>query len=211
MFKKVLLPINIKQFDGTINLDSVKKFLTDNKDNEDVKAYLLGLNPYTVEGVQKFLGENAQGKSWLDSEKDKHSVKSLETWKTNNLQKLIDDEVAKRNPSKTPEQLELEKLRKEIEDERKARNREALVNKALKVAKDKNLPDGIIDFFIAEDEDGTTANLTKLEEEYSKAVKDAVDAKFKESGRHIEPSGGSSSGGGAIDIGSLAAEVSIRN
>lgn len=209
MFKKILLPINIKQFDGTINLETVKKFLTDNKDNDEVRAYLSGLNPLTVDGVQKFLRESADGKSWLDSEKDKHSGKSLDTWKANNLQKLIDDEVAKRNPTKTPEQIELEKLRKEIEDERKARNRETLVNKALKVAKEKNLPDGIIDFFIAEDEDGTTANLSKLEEEYNKAVQAAVDAKFKENGRQIDNSSGGF-GGGAIDIDSLASEISIR-
>ncbi|NRG43521.1 DUF4355 domain-containing protein [Bacillus sp. CRN 9] len=209
MFKKVLLPINIKQFDGAVNLDVVKKFLTDNKDKDEVKAYLSGLNPITVDGVQKFLRESADGKSWLDSEKDKHSGKSLETWKANNLQKLIDDEVAKQNPSKSPEQIKIEELTKKIEDAEKARNRESLVNKALKVAKEKNLPDGIIDFFIAEDEDGTTANLSKLEEEYNKAVQAAVDAKFKENGRQIDNSSGGF-GGGAIDIDSLASEISIR-
>ncbi|WP_433958852.1 DUF4355 domain-containing protein [Cytobacillus horneckiae] len=209
MFKKVLLPINIKQFDGAVNLDVVKKFLTDNKDKDEVKVYLSGLNPITVDGVQKFLRESADGKSWLDSEKDKHSGKSLETWKANNLQKLIDDEVAKQNPSKSPEQIKIEELTKKIEDAEKARNRESLVNKALKVAKEKNLPDGIIDFFIAEDEDGTTANLSKLEEEYNKAVKAAVDEKFKENGRQIDNSSGGF-GGGAIDIDSLASEISIR-
>lgn len=209
MFKKILLPINIKQFDDSITLDDVKKFFTDNQNNEEVKAYLLGLNPITVEGVKKFVAESAEGKAWLDSEKDKHSSKSLETWKTNNLQKLIDEEVAKRNPAKTPEQIELEKLRKEIEDERKSRTRQELVNKALKVADEKQLPKGVIDFFIAENEEDTLANLTKLEEEYSKSVQAAVDAKFKAGGRDIEPGGGSG-GSGAIDIGALANEVSIR-
>lgn len=209
MYTKSLLPVNIKQFDDGITLDDVKKFLADNQ-NDEVKAYLRGLNPYTVEGVQKFVKENADGRKWIDSEKDKHSAKSLETWKQNNLEKLIDEEVKKRNPDETPEQKELAKLRKEIEDERKARNREALVNKALKVAKEKSLPDGIIDFFIADDEENTLSNLTKLEEEYGKAVQAAVDAKFKEGGRIIEPGGGSA-GSGAIDIGTLANDVSIRN
>ena len=210
MFKKILLPVNIKQFDNAITLDAVKKFFADNQNNEEVKAYLLGLNPITVEGVKKFVTENAEAKAWLDSEKDKHSSKSLETWKTNNLQKLIDDEVAKRNPAKTPEQIELEKLRKEIEEERKSRTRQELVNKALKVADEKQLPKDIIDFFIADDEENTLANLSKLEEEYSKAVQAAVDAKFKAGGRDVE-TGSGSGGSGAIDIGALAAEVSIRN
>nr|WP_309101697.1 DUF4355 domain-containing protein [Fredinandcohnia onubensis] len=191
-----------------MNLEAVKKFLTDNKDNTEVKAYLGELSAPTVEGVKGFL-DTEEGKKLLQPRLDSYFTKGLETWKQNNLEKLITEEVNKRNPSKTPEQLELEKLRKEIEDERKARNREALVNKALKVAKDKNLPDGIIDFFIAEDEDGTTANLTKLEEEYTKAVQAAVDAKFKENGRDINQGGGGSLGG-AIDIGSLASEVNIR-
>lgn len=211
MFEKVFLPVNIKQFDEGITLDAVKKFLADNQQNADVQAYLQGLNPITVEGVQKFVRENADGRKWFDSEKDKHHSKALETWKTNNLDKLIDDEVKKRNPDKTPEQLELEKLRKEIEDERRARNREALVNKALKVAKEKSLPDGIIDFFIADNEENTLTNLTKLEEEYTKAVQAAVDAKFKANGRNPEPGTGGGSHTGTIDIGALANDVSIRN
>lgn len=208
MFRKVLLPVNIKQFDEGITLESVKKFISDNQQNAEVQAYLQGL--YTVEGVQTFVRENADGRKWFDSEKDKHHSKALETWKANNLEKLIDEEIKKRNPGKTPEQIEIEKLRKQIEDAERARNREALVNKALKVAKEKNLPDGIIDFFIADDEEGTMTNLTKLEEEYSRAVQAAVEAKFKENGRNIYQSteGGSA---GTIDIGSLAEEVSIRD
>lgn len=213
MFTKTytnFLPVNIKQFDDGITLDTVKKFLADNQTDE-VKAYLQGLNPYTVEGVQKYFKENADGRKWLDSEKDKHSAKGLETWKTNNLEKLIDEEVKKRNPDETPEQKELAKLRKEIEDERKARNREALVNKALKVADEKQLPKGVIDFFIADDEENTLSNLTKLEEEYGKAVQAAVDAKFKEGGRLIDHGTGGGGQTGAIDIGAIASEVSLRN
>lgn len=207
--KKVLLPLNIKQFDaGKLTLADIKKFLTDNKDQEEVRAYLGELSVPTSEGVKGFL-DTDEGKKLLQPRLDTHFNKSLETWKTNNLEKLITEEVNKRNPTKTPEQLELEKLRKEIDDERKARNRETLVNKALKVAKEKNLPDGLVDFFIGEDEEGTTSNLTKLEDEYTKAVQAAVDAKFKENGRTIDLSGGAG-GAGAIDIGSIAGEVSIR-
>lgn len=203
-----LFPVNIKQFDDSITLDAVKKFLS-NTDNEEVKAYLGELSAVSADKVKGFL-ETEEGKKLIQPKLDSHFTKGLETWKTNNLQKLIDDEVAKRNPAKTPEQLELEKLRKEIEDERKSRTRQELVNKALKVADEKQLPKGVIDFFIAEDEENTLSNLSKFEEEYSKAVQAAVDAKFKEGGRIIEPGGGSG-GADIIDIGSIASEVSIRN
>lgn len=207
--KMNLLPLNIKQFDASITLDAVKKFLSDNKDQDEVKGYLGELSAVSSDKVKGFL-DTEEGKKLLQPKLDSNFSKGLETWRANNLQKLIDDEVAKRNPSKTPEQLELEKLRKEIEDERKSRTRQELVNKALKVADEKQLPKGVIDFFIAENEEDTLTNLTKLEEEYSKTVQAAVDAKFKENGRSIDPGGGSG-GAGTIDIGSLAAEVSIRN
>lgn len=210
MLKKIILPVDIKQFDDGITLDVIKKFFTDNKDNPDVKAYLGELSAPTVEGVKGFL-DTEEGKKLLQPRLDAHFTKSLETWKTNNLEKLIDEEVRKRNPGKTPEQIELEKLRKEIEDERKARNREALVNKALKIADEKALPKGVIDFFVGEDEDGTISNLSKLEEEFNAAVTKAVEAKFKASGRDPESGNSGGNSGQVIDISSLANEVSLTN
>jgi hypothetical protein len=131
------------------------------------------------------------GKRLIQPRLDSYFTKGLETWKQNNLESLIDEEVKKRYPEKTPEQIEIEKLRKQIEDAEKARNRETLVNKALKVAKEKNLPDGVIDFFIGDDEKTTKANLAKFEEVYSKGVQAAIDEKFKNSGRQLPGQGGS--------------------
>ena len=52
-------------------------------------------------------------KSYLDSVKDKHFDKALETWKSNNLQTIINDEVLKATgKKKTPEQLKIEELEK---------------------------------------------------------------------------------------------------
>lgn len=202
------LPINIKQFDAAVTLDAVKKFLSDNKDQDAVKAYLGELSAVSADKVKGFL-DTEEGKKIVQPKLDAHFTKSLETWKTNNLETLINDEVNKRNPGKSPEQIKIEELTKKIEDAEKARNREALVNKALKVAKEKNLPDGVIDFFIGENEEGTIANLAKLEEEYTKAVQAAVDIKFKENGR-IVTTGGGGTNSGSIDIGALAADASIR-
>lgn len=191
-----------------MKLEDVKKFLEENKEQEDVKAYLGELSAVSADKVKGFL-DTDEGKRLLQPRLDSNFTKGLDTWKKNNLEAIIEEEVNKRNPQKTPEQIELEKLRKEIEDERKARNRESLVNKALKVADEKALPKGIIDFFIADDEENTLTNLSKLEEEYSKAVQSAVDSKFKEHGRDIDQGSGTHSQ--SIDINKLAAEANIRN
>jgi Domain of unknown function (DUF4355) len=190
-----------------MNLEEVKKFLEENKEDAEVQAFLKELSRPTEESVKEFL-DSYQGKKVLQPYLDRHFTKSLETWKQNNLEKLIDEEIKKRFPEKTPEQIEIEKLQRQIQDLEKQRQREALVNKALKLADEKALPKGIIDFFIADDEETTMKNLERLEQEYQAAVNQAVEAKFKEYGRQIEQGGSVSTG--TIDIGAIADEVSIR-
>lgn len=190
-----------------MKLEDVKKFLDENKEDKEVKAYLGELSAVSAEKVEGFL-DTPEGRKLLQPRLDAHFTKGLNTWKENNLEKLIEDEVKKRNPDKTPEQKELEQLRKEIEDERKARNREALKNKALSVADEKKLPKGVLDFFIAEDEESTLSNLEKLEEEYNQAVQSAVDAKFKENGTEFNQGGTNKPS--TINIADLAKEANIR-
>ncbi|MFP7454313.1 DUF4355 domain-containing protein [Bacillus safensis] len=191
-----------------MNIEEIKQFLEQNKENEEVKAFVGELSAVSADKVKGFL-ETEEGKKLLQPRLDQHFTKSLDTWKENNLEKIVEEEVSKRNPSKTPEQLEVEKLRKEIEAEKAARNRETLVNKALKAADEKKLPKDVIDFFIGENEDSTLENLSKLEESFNAAVQAAVDVKFKESGREIERGNGAGHSSG-VDIAKLASQSSIR-
>ncbi|NWF39998.1 DUF4355 domain-containing protein [Bacillus sp. 8A6] len=192
-----------------MNIEEIKQFLEQNKENEEVKAFVGELSAVSADKVKGFL-ETEEGKKVLQPRLDQHFTKGLETWKANNLEKIVEEEVSKRNPSKTPEQIEVEKLRKEIEAEKAARNRETLVNKALKAADEKKLPKDVIDFFIGENEESTIENLGKLEESFNAAVQAAVDAKFKESGREIERGNGAGNSTGNIDIRTLAQEANIR-
>lgn len=192
-----------------MNIEEIKQFLEQNKENEEVKAFVGELSAVSADKVKGFL-ETEEGKKVLQPRLDQHFTKGLATWKENNLEKIVEDEVSKRNPSKTPEQLEIEKLRKDMESERNARNREKLVNTALKVADKKMLPKDVIDFFIGENEESTIENLGKLEESFNAAVQTAVDAKFKDSGREIERGNGTGNSTGNIDIRTIAQEANIR-
>ncbi|MFJ9462144.1 DUF4355 domain-containing protein [Viridibacillus arvi] len=183
------------------------KTLAESGDKTTLEAYIY--KAIEKEDVALVLSANTDVRSVIDAEKDKHHNKALETWKSNNLETLIDVEVQKRNPQKTPAEIEVEKLRKEIEDERNARNRETLKNTAIKLANEKGLPIDVLDYFVADDEETTTANLTKLEESFNKAVQTQVDSKFKENGRDIDL--GNKNTTGAIDLTALANESSIRN
>ena len=183
------------------------KTLVESGDKTTLESYIYkALEKGDVALVQAV---NADVRSVIDAEKDKHHNKALETWKSNNLEMLIEAEVKKRNPDKTPEQIELEKLRKEIEDERNARNREKLMNEAIKQATEKGLPVDVLDFFIGDDEDTTMSNLSKLEEAFNKAVLSQVDNKFKDNGRSIEKPGNISAT--TTNLSELAAQANLRN
>lgn len=165
-----------------MNIEEVKNFINDNKESEDVKTYLQDLNKVNVEDIEKYVTEDEEGKKWFDSVKDKHFNKALDTWKSNNLTKLIDDEVKKKFPSKDEKDIEVENLKVEIEKMKKEKLHEALTSKAIKIASDKNLPLNLVDFFIAQDEEATVNNLKVLEESFNKEVQKAVEKRLKNEG-----------------------------
>lgn len=192
-----------------MTLEEIKAWLLANKDNKEVTTYLGELSTPTVEGVEGFLDTDA-GKKVLQPRLDSNFTKGLTTWKEKNLDTLIDSEVSKRNPSKTPAEIALETLQKKFDDSEKARARETLMNKAIKQANEKGLPVDLLDYFVSDDEEKTTANLAKLEEVYDKSVQASVEGKFKENGRDVPP-GGSGSVGTIKSITEMAAEHNIRN
>jgi hypothetical protein len=153
-----------------MDLEQVKQFIEANGTKEEVKVYLQGLNPISVEGIEQFLLSNKEAKSWLDSTVDKRSAKSLETWKTNQLEGLLDAEIKKRFPAKDEKEIEMEKLRAEVENMKLEKQRERLTSQAIKTASEKKLPLQLVGFFIGADESTTIANLTAFEQSLQLAV-----------------------------------------
>ena len=138
---------------------------------------------------------NALVNSELDSLKDTHSTSVLETWKTNHLQKLVDDEVAKRNPQETPEQKEIRELKERLDAKEKAEQRSALKEKALAYATEKGYDGKFatkwIDRLLAEDETATNTTLDEFKADFDAFVTTTVEETLKGSKRH--PGGGNPS------------------
>ncbi|PRS02368.1 hypothetical protein C6W22_20915 [Bacillus atrophaeus] len=190
-------------------LEEVKKFLEENKENEEVKSYLNELSAVSADKVNGFL-DTDEGKRLIQPRLDSYFTKGLETWKSNHLDGLVDSKVKELYPEETEEQKRIRKLEKELEDQKTAAQREKLLNKAVSYASEKQLPADVVEFFIGEDEDSTMKNLGVFEEKYTAALQTAIDGKFKENGRDID-SGSSTPTNQNLDISSLAAEASIRN
>lgn len=165
----------------------LKKFIEEGKEQE-VKDYVEGLkkNQLTPDGVKQYL-ETDEGKKVIQPVLDKYHAKSLESWKENNLEKMVgervEQEIKNRYPEETEEQKRLKKLEAELDSERKARSYEALKSKAVSEATQKGLPIDIVDHFVGNDEDSTRANLEKLEKVWQGQLQQAVEGKFKDIGR----------------------------
>lgn len=157
-----------------VNLELVKQFLEEQRENEDVKSYLQGLSQITPEGVSTFL-ESEEGKKLLQPKLDSYFTKGLDTWKSNNLKKLVEQEIAKTNPPANP----LEKKLLDLERQLLLKDLKA---QAINVATEQKLPVKIVDYFVGEDEETTLANLKTLQEVFDNHINERVQEQLKAGG-----------------------------
>ena len=87
--------------------------IQDALNNNEELSNKVKLSFLTPENVNGFL-ETTEGKQLIQPKMDSYFSKGLDTWKNNNLQKLIDEEVSRRNPAETPEQKAIRELQQQM-------------------------------------------------------------------------------------------------
>lgn len=192
-----------------MDLQEVKTYLETNSQDEAVIEYMNELKKPTAEAINNYL-DTQEGAKLLQPRLDSHFSKGLQTWKDNNLNKLIDEEVAKRNPGETPEQKEIRELKAQIEKDRNEREKEKLTNIAMKKANELGLPLNLVNHFIGTDENTTTSNLEDFNKLYQESIQTQVDAKFKQNGRDVNTYGDDIKQRSTSSIADIAKEFNIR-
>lgn len=170
-----------------MNIEEVKSFFEEHKDDKEVKDYLKGLKTVSVDDVKGFL-DTEEGKRFIQPELDRYHSKGLESWKEKNLENLIEQEVQKRNPEQSEEQKRISALEKELEKRDAEAKREKLRSNALGKAQELNLPTSLVDRFLGDSDEDTEQNLKVLKETFDKYVQEGVESKFKSSGRDVKES-----------------------
>ncbi|MBJ6275283.1 DUF4355 domain-containing protein [Staphylococcus aureus] len=170
-----------------MNIEEVKSFFEEHKDDKEVKDYLNGLKTVSVDDVKDFL-DTEEGKRFIQPELDRYHSKGLESWKEKNLENLIEQEVQKRNPEQSEEQKRISALEKELEKRDAEAKREKLRSNALGKAQELNLPTSLVDRFLGDSDEDTEQNLKVLKETFDKYVQEGVESKFKSSGRDVKES-----------------------
>ncbi|HDA7433972.1 TPA: DUF4355 domain-containing protein [Staphylococcus aureus] len=170
-----------------MNIEEVKSFFEEHKDDKEVKDYLKGLKTVSVDDVKGFL-DTEEGKRFIQPELDRYHSKGLESWKEKNLEDLIEQEVRKRNPEQSEEQKRISALEQELEKRDAEAKREKLRSNALGKAQEINLPTSLVDRFLGDSDEDTEQNLKALKETFDKYVQKGVESKFKSSGRDVKES-----------------------
>ncbi|NFM19247.1 DUF4355 domain-containing protein, partial [Clostridium sporogenes] len=112
-----------------------------------------------------------------------------ETWKSNNLESLVNEKIKELYPEEDPKDNELKKLKQEMENMKKETLKKELTNKALKIATEKGLPTELVDYFIGQDEESTNKNLETLEKVFTGKLETTVKERLKDNS-YTPPSGG---------------------
>lgn len=160
--------------------------LIKNVENEgSIDGVLLKTDLYksstSLDNFKKLIDSDKDFKAFMDSEKDKHYSKALDTWKTNNLSKLVEAELLKKNPKLTEEQIRLQELEEKFEKLQKEKVKAEMTSKFKDVLIEKKIPSKMIDFLLASDEDVTNANISLFEESMKTYIEDGVKARIGES------------------------------
>lgn len=155
------------------------ELVKDIDDNTDIDE-VVSKNYLTLDNFKSKLDES-EFKSFLDSQKDKHSSKAiataLENFKAKDMQKLIDAEVLKRTGNnETPEQKQIRELQQQFEALQKEKTHAEMVSKYKDVLNEKKIPSQLVDFLLADDEDITNANIDIFEN----SMKTFIDSKVEE-------------------------------
>ena len=154
------------------------------QEDEDINSLLVGTDienefkssALTLNAFKEKLKE-PEFKSYLDSVKDKHFDKALETWKSNNLQTIINDEVLKATgKKKTPEQLKIEELEKNFNEQKAKAERAEKIAKYKDVLAEKKIPGEMIDYFLTDDDETTNTRI----DNFATYVEGMVNSSVKE-------------------------------
>ncbi|MFD9275447.1 hypothetical protein Bateq7PJ16_2439 [Bacillus subtilis] len=162
-----------------MNLEEVKQFFEQQKDTPEVKAYLNELSAVSADSVKQYL-DTDEGKKILQPRLDQHFTKGLETWKTNNLSKLIDQKVKELHPEKDPLALKVEQLEREV-------RMKDIKAQAIEKAHQDGLPLQLIDFFLSDNSETTEANLNTFKTVFNEHLDHKAQERLKAGG--IDPKG----------------------
>lgn len=156
--------------------------------NPEVRQALAGefQSEITPDAFKAYLDTDA-GKVAAQSYVDSKVSKGIDAWKNNNLQKHIDEAIVKANPADTPEQRQIRELTLKFENQQRETAMAQQRANALNLAQQRELPVGLVDYFVGETAEETLYKVNTYESEWKSALQHAVESMTGQTGRRHLP------------------------
>lgn len=160
--------------------------------NEQLKA----LQELNMDKVKSFLEEKEEGKLYLQKYADSKVTAGIKTWKDNNLQKLIDKAVLDATgKNKEPWQIEMDKMRAEMEQEKALNAKILRESKAKDLLTAKGLKTELLPYInLGDDDEAMNNTINNLSVFVNDIVSDQVKTVMS-SGSYTPPGGNDSTTG----------------
>jgi len=149
------------------------------------------LNNLSAENVTAFIENNPSmlkelmekdfAKPILQSKMDSHFTKSLDTWKTNNLDSLINEKVNELYPAETESDKQLRALQQQVNDMKAEKQRSDLEVVKRDIISEQQINSKFTEFIFGSSNEEINANAVKLKELITEQINQGVELRFKES------------------------------
>ena len=170
-------------------IEQVKKMLAEVKAGKEIsEADLTAAFVLTSEDVEAYLNTD-EGKKLILPKIDAGVTKGIESFKKNNLDKLVEEKYNATHPPLTEDQKKMQKLEADFQKEKSERVREQLKNKLISEATKKSLPVDMVDILVGSDEEASLKNLDLYEQTFNQMLSAKVEERFAAGGRKPEGAG----------------------
>ena len=167
-----------------MSIELLKPFLKEDADEAEVTAVLAKLGTVDADKLENgYMNNDATIRSWTD----KKVGKALETFKTQTMGSLVEEQVKARLKSakdETAAETQLRLINERLDKTEQERKREQHINKALEFANGK-IPSKYVHKLLGADIDETTTNINDFVKDFNISINEEVDERFKDKGRTV--------------------------
>jgi len=163
-----------------MDINEITTYIEQNRDSDEVKNFVKSF--YAPEKLAPVL-DSEDGLKLIQPKLDKYHSKGIETWKTNNLPKIIDEEITKRFPGESEDAKRIKKIESELNEQKKTATREKIKNIAITKLSAEKMPVSLAELLIADDEDTFNSKFNSVKSLWDKEINERIKVELKKNGR----------------------------
>jgi len=169
-----------------ITLQDVQSFFEANAETPEVKDFANSFINY--DAVDAYLNTD-EGKKVLQPRLDKNFTKGLETWRQNNLDKIVNERINEIHPAESPAEKQVRELTERLSRVESEKVREGIRATASQELAERGLPATFADMMVTDSMEATRHKINEFSAEFERILNGQVKERLKTTG--TDPQNGS--------------------